>query len=84
MANTKSAKKRVRSAASKRLRNRYKLVATRRAIKKLLTTHNKAEATTLLPQVVSLIDKIAKTNVIHKNKAANQKSRMAKHVNALA
>lgn len=68
----------------KRLRNRYKTVGTRRAIKELLQVKTKSEGTGLLPKVFSLIDKLAKTNIIHKNKASNQKSRLSRFVNGLA
>jgi len=84
MPNIKSAAKRVRSSAVKRLRNRYKTVGTRRAIKELLQVKTKSEGTGLLPKVFSLIDKLAKTNIIHKNKASNQKSRLSRFVNGLA
>ncbi len=81
MAHHKSAKKRIRSNNAKRLRNRYYAKTTRTAIKKLKKTDNKEEAQKELPQVISLIDRLAKKSVIHKNKAANLKSKMTKHVN---
>ncbi|WP_340075056.1 30S ribosomal protein S20 [Leptobacterium sp. I13] len=83
MANHKSALKRIRSNESKRLRNKYQHKTTRNAIKKLRTIEKAKEATTLFPTVVSMIDKLAKRNVIHKNKAANLKSSLAKHVASL-
>ncbi len=83
MAHHKSAKKRIRSNNAKRLRNRYYAKTTRTAIKKLRQTENKEEAQKDLPQVISLIDRLAKKSVIHKNKAANLKSKMTKHVNNL-
>ncbi len=83
MAHHKSAKKRIRSNNAKRLRNRYYAKTTRTAIKKLRKTENKEEAQKDLPQVISLIDRLAKKSVIHKNKAANLKSKMTKHVNKL-
>ncbi len=83
MAYHKSAKKRIRANNAKRLRNRYYAKTTRTAIKKLRKTESKEEAQKSLPQVVSLIDRLAKKNVIHKNKAANLKSKMTKHVNKL-
>lgn len=83
MANHKSALKRARSSETKRERNRYQLKSTRTAIKKLMAENDKAEAEKLLPNVTSMIDKLAKTNVIHKNKAANNKSKLAKHVQGL-
>ncbi|WP_074408904.1 MULTISPECIES: 30S ribosomal protein S20 [Aquimarina] len=82
MANHKSALKRIRSNEAKRLRNRYQHKTTRNAIKKLRES-DKKEAETLFPTVVSMLDKLAKNNVIHKNKAANLKSQLAKHVAAL-
>ncbi|MCF6308304.1 MAG: 30S ribosomal protein S20 [Flavobacteriaceae bacterium] len=83
MANHKSALKRIRNSEVKRLRNRYQHKTTRNAIKKLLETSTKKDAEKLFPRVVSMIDKLAKKNVIHDNKAANLKSNMAKHVAAL-
>ena len=82
MANHKSALKRIRSNETKRLRNRYQHKTTRNAIKKLKEAE-KEQATTLYPTVVSMIDKLAKKNIIHDNKAANLKSQLAKHVAAL-
>jgi small subunit ribosomal protein S20 len=82
MANHKSALKRIRSNETKRLRNRYQHKTTRNAIKKLREA-DKEQAETLYPTVVSMIDKLAKKNIIHDNKAANLKSRLAKHVAAL-
>ncbi len=83
MANHKSALKRIRSNETKRLRNRYQHKTTRNAMKKLRETTNKKEAEELFPKVVSMLDKLAKNNVIHANKAANLKSGLAKHVAAL-
>jgi small subunit ribosomal protein S20 len=83
MANHKSALKRIRSSETKRLRNRYQHKTTRNAMKKLKETTNKKEAQKLFPEVVSMLDKLAKNNVIHANKAANLKSGLAKHVAAL-
>jgi small subunit ribosomal protein S20 len=83
MANHKSALKRIRSNEAKRLRNRYQHKTTRNAIKKLKQSESKDEATKLLPSVVSMIDKLAKRNIIHSNKAANLKSKLTKHVAAL-
>ncbi|HSP11176.1 MAG TPA: 30S ribosomal protein S20 [Salegentibacter sp.] len=82
MANHKSALKRIRSNEAKRLRNRYQHKTTRNAIKKLRDS-DKKEAETLLPSIVSMIDKLAKKNIIHDNKAANLKSKLSKHVAAL-
>ena len=83
MANHKSALKRVRSDETKRLRNRYQLKSTRTAIKKLRATTDKKEAQDMMKSVFSMIDKLAKRNIIHKNKAANNKSKLAAVVNAL-
>ena len=82
MANHKSSLKRIRSNETKRLRNRYQHKTTRNAIKKLKEA-DKQEAETLYPSVVSMIDKLAKKNIIHDNKASNLKSKLAKHVAAL-
>ncbi|WP_115462605.1 30S ribosomal protein S20 [Winogradskyella aurantiaca] len=83
MANHKSALKRIRSNEKKRLLNRYQHKTTRNAIKKLRETTDAKEANELLPSVVSMIDKLAKRNVIHSNKAANLKSSLTKKVAAL-
>lgn len=84
MANHKSALKRIRSTEAKRLRNRFQHKSTRTAVRKLRATSSKSEATALLPNVISMLDKLAKRNIIHKNKAANLKSKLTKHVAALA
>ncbi len=83
MANHKSAIKRIRQASTKRLRNRYVAKTTRNTVKKLRGLTDKAEAEKLYPSVCSMLDKLAKKNVIHKNKAANLKSKLARHVQAL-
>lgn len=83
MANHKSAIKRIRSSAAKRLRNRYQAKTTRNAIKKLRSTTSPEEAKELLPRVTSMLDRLAKKNVIHKKKASNSKSKLAKYVNGL-
>ena len=84
MANHKSALKRIRSNNAKRLRNRYQHKTTRTYIRKLSQTTDKSEASELLKKVVSMIDKLAKKNIIHKNKAANNKSKLTKYVNNLS
>jgi len=84
MANHKSSIKRIRANAAKRLRNRYQAKTTRNAIKKLRTLTDKKEAAELLPRVSSMLDRLAKRSIIHKNKAANNKSKLAKFVNQLA
>ena len=83
MANHKSALKRIRSNEAKRLSNKYQHKTTRNAIKKLRELTDKKEAETLFPSVVSMLDRLAKKNVIHANKAANLKSGLAKFVAAL-
>jgi len=83
MANHKSALKRIRSSETKRLRNRYQHKTTRNAIKKLKDLTDKKEAQKMFPEVISMIDKLAKKNIIHDNKAGHLKSQMAKHVAAL-
>ena len=76
MANHKSALKRIRRNESVRLRNRYQHKTTRNAIKKLRNEEDKKAAQEMLPGVLSMIDKLAKRNVIHSNKAANFKSKL--------
>lgn len=83
MANHKSALKRIRSNEAKRLRNRYQSKTTRTFIKRLRGTSDKGEAQELLKKVISMLDKLAKRNIIHKNKAANNKSKLTKLVNNL-
>jgi len=83
MANHQSAKKRIRQSESRRVRNKYHARTTRNAVKKLRDTTDKAEAAELYPQVVAMLDKLAQKSVIHKNKASNLKSKLAKHVNSL-
>ncbi|MGV3588324.1 MAG: 30S ribosomal protein S20 [Adhaeribacter sp.] len=84
MANHKSALKRIRANDAKRVLNRYQAKTTRTFIKKLKGTTDKAEAQELFKTVSSMLDRLAKRNIIHKNKAANNKSKLAKHINALA
>ena len=83
MANHKSAIKRIRSSETKKLRNKYQHKSTRSAIKKLERETKKAPANKSLPKTVSMIDKLVKNNIIHKNKAANIKSKLVKKVNSL-
>jgi small subunit ribosomal protein S20 len=80
MANHKSSIKRIRSNEKKRLANRYNARTTRNALKKIRLTTDKNEAVAQLSGVISLIDKLAKRNIIHKNKAANLKSGLMKKV----
>ena len=78
MANHKSALKRIRSNEIKRNRNRLQHKTTRNAIKDLKQSSKKSEIKKKLPRVVSMVDKLAKKNIIHKNKAANLKSNLSK------
>ena len=84
MANHKSALKRIRRNEAARLRNRYQHKTARNAVRKLRALENQEEAKVLFPKVVSMIDNLAKKNIIHANKAANLKSSLAKHLNKLA
>lgn len=83
MANHKSAIKRIRSNEAKTERNKYYHKTARNAVRKLRTTSDKKEAQEMLPKVCAMLDKLAKINVIHKNKASNLKSSITLHVNAL-
>lgn len=83
MANHKSAKKRIRANNRKRLENRYYAKTMRNALKDIRLTSDKTIAVSKLPKVTSLIDKLAKKGIIHKNKAANLKSGLMKKVNVL-
>ena len=83
MAHHLSAKKRIRQTESKRVKNKYYARTTRSAVKKLRDTTDKEAATGQYSEVVSMLDRLAKNNVIHKNKASNLKSKLAKHVNSL-
>lgn len=83
MANHKSALKRIRSSETKRLRNRYQHKTTRTFIQRLRTSTDKSESEELLKQVSGMLDKLAKKNIIHKNKAANLKSSLTKKVAAM-
>jgi small subunit ribosomal protein S20 len=84
MANHKSADKRFRQSEKRRIHNRYYARTTRTAVKALRNTTDKAAAIALLPKVTAMLDKLAKINVIHKNKAANLKSSLAVYVNKIA
>ncbi len=83
MANHKSAKKRARQDFKKRLHNRYWKKSTRTMIQNLREMTDKAEAEKYLPQVLSRIDKLAKKNTWHPNKASNLKSKLTKFVSSL-
>lgn len=84
MANHASADKRNRQSEKRRLHNRYYAKTTRNAIKALRNTTDKAAALALIPKVYAMLDKLAKKNIIHSNKAANLKSGLAVYVNKLA
>ncbi|CAI8157611.1 MAG: 30S ribosomal protein S20 [Bacteroidota bacterium] len=83
MANHKSALKRIRSNETKRQRNRFQHKTTRNAIRDFKALEKKKEAEKQFPLVVSMIDKLAKNNIIHDNKAANLKSKLTKHLGTL-
>lgn len=80
MAHHKSSEKRIRQSNARRIENRYYAKTMRNALKKLRNTNEKQAAEELAPKVFSMLDKLAKKNVIHKNKAANLKSSISKHV----
>jgi small subunit ribosomal protein S20 len=83
MANHISALKRIRQNEKRRIHNKYYARTMRNAVKKFRAITDKKEAEAQFPKIASLIDGIAKRNIIHKNKAANLKSKLAKQVNAL-
>ena len=83
MANHKSALKRIRSNRAKQLRNKYQHKTTRNAVRVLRASTEKGEAEALFPKVVTMLDKLAKKNIIHKNKASNLKSKLTKLVAAM-
>ena len=83
MANLKSAEKRNRASDAKRSRNRIRKNAVKGIIKQLRANKDRKSASEEYVKASSLLDKLAKNNIIHKNKAANLKSKLAKHVNAL-
>jgi small subunit ribosomal protein S20 len=84
MANHKSALKRIRQTEKRKLHNRYYAKTARNAVRKLRATTEKEAAVALYPKVSAMLDKLAKRNIIHKNKASNLKSKLALHVNKLA
>ncbi len=84
MANHKSSKKRIRQIEKRRLHNKYYAKTARNAVKVLRSTSEKAAAQDLYPKVVAMLDKLAKRNIIHKNKASNLKSKLAIYINKLA
>lgn len=84
MANHKSSIKRIKQEEKRRLHNKYYAKTMRNAVKKLRATTDKAEAMALYPSVQKMLDKLAKNNRIHKNKAANLKAKLSAHIGALA
>ena len=84
MANHKSALKRIKQTETKRLLNKYKHKTARNAIRDLKKSTSKKEALVMLPKVTAMLDKLTKTNIIHKNKASNLKSKLTRRVNALS
>ena len=83
MANHKSAEKRNRQSEARRIRNRYVSRTTRNSVRKFRELTSKEEAQAKYPEVTSMLDKLAKKNLIHKNKASNLKSKLAAHMNSL-
>ena len=84
MANHKSTLKRNRSDYKRRLRNRYYSKTMRNAIRRFMKIEDKQEAEKQMPKLVAMVDKLAKKNILHKNKAGNVKSRMSRHLNSLS
>ena len=80
MANHKSSEKRIRQTKARNEHNHYYAKTMRNAVRKLRATTDKEEAVKLYPTVQKMLDKLAKNNIIHKNKAANLKSSLAQHV----
>ena len=83
MANHKSALKRIRQDKKRALHNKYYAKTMRNAVRKLRAITDKDEAIKMYPSVQKILDKLAKTNIIHKNKAANLKSGLCKHIATL-
>ena len=84
MADHKASEKRIRQIKTRTLRNRYAAKTMRNALKKIRLSEDASEVKTLFPKVCAMLDKLAKRNVIHKNKAGNLKSKIAKRVNAMS
>ena len=84
MANHKSSLKRIRQTKTRTEHNRYYAKTMRNVVRKLRAMTNKEEATALYPKVQKMLDKLAKNNIIHKNKAANLKSSLCNHISQLA
>ncbi len=83
MANHKSALKRIRQSEKRRMHNRYYAKSMRTAVRKLRSTTDKDVATAMYPRVQKALDKLAKRNIIHKNKAANLKSKLSAYIKKL-
>ncbi|MCK9616850.1 MAG: 30S ribosomal protein S20 [Lentimicrobiaceae bacterium] len=83
MANHTSALKRIRANEKRRIQNRYYARTVRNAVRKFRALTNKTEASEILPKVVSMIDKLAKKTIIHKNKAGNLKSKLTRKANTM-
>ena len=83
MAYHKSSEKRIRQTAVKNERNKYYAKTMRNALKDIRSTTDKKEATKMLPKMNEMLDKLAKKNIIHQNKAANLKSSVTKLVSNL-
>ncbi|MEA4984411.1 30S ribosomal protein S20 [bioreactor metagenome] len=84
MANHQSSIKRIRQIQKRKLHNRYYAKTARNAVRKLRATTEKSVAVEMLPKVSAMLDKLAKRNIIHKNKASNLKSKLAVYINKLA
>jgi len=84
MANHKSALKRIRQNETRRVHNRYYAKTVRNAVKVFRSLTDKKEAVEQMPKLYAMIDKLAKKNIIHKNKAGNLKSKISKHAGTLA
>ncbi len=82
MANHKSAEKRIRQIKARRLANRYVARTARNSVRKMRATTNREDAQKMYPEICSMLDKLAKKKVIHKNKANNLKSKLAAHLNS--
>lgn len=84
MANHKSSEKRIRQTKVRRLSNRYVSRTARNKVREMRSLTSREEALKMYPEVCSMLDKLAKKNVIHQNKANNLKSKLASHVNSLS
>ena len=82
MANHKSSIKRIRQEKTRALHNKYYAKTMRNAVRKLRAVTDKEEAVKMYPTIQKMLDKVAKTNIMHKNKAANIKSGLARHINS--